>query len=77
MQIVMTSSTATEAQLFWGTAAPPGAAEGRSIRFKVEADGPHVYRMNVPPQESPLTTLRFDPLTMVGDVRIESIRVLR
>ncbi|MDQ0895950.1 family 78 glycoside hydrolase catalytic domain [Agromyces ramosus] len=77
VEITMTSSILTQAQLFWGTAAQPGAAESRSIRLKVEAGGPYVYRVSIPPQGSPLTTLRFDPLTAPGDIRIESIRVLR
>lgn len=77
VEVTMTSSVTTEAQLFWGTAAEPGAAEGRSTRFAVESGGPHVYRVNIPPQSSPLANFRLDPLTTVGDIRIESIRVLR
>ncbi|HET6671865.1 MAG TPA: family 78 glycoside hydrolase catalytic domain [Agromyces sp.] len=76
VEITMTSSISTEAQLFWGTVQQPGPAEGRSIRFDVTADGSHVYRMIIPPQGSLLDNFRFDPLTAPGDVRIERIRVL-
>jgi hypothetical protein len=76
VEITMTSSISTQAQLFWGTAAQPGPAEGRSIRFDVTAGESHVYRMLIPPQGSPLINFRFDPLTAPGHVRIERIRVL-
>ena len=77
VEITMTSSTAGEGQVFWGTADQPGAAESRSVRFGVDAGEPQVYRVTVPPQTSPVTTLRFDPLSTVGESRIERIRVLR
>jgi hypothetical protein len=34
------------------------------------------YRVVLPPQSSPLTGLRLDPLRSPGEIRIESIRVL-
>ena len=77
VEITMTSSTASAGQIFWGTVDQPGAAEHRSTRFGVAAGGPQVYRVSVPPQASPITTLRVDPLSTVGDLRIERIRVLR
>jgi hypothetical protein len=77
VEITMSSSTDGEGQVFWGTADQPGAAESRSARFGVDAGGPQVYRVSVPPQASPVVTFRIDPLSSVGEVRIERIRVLR
>jgi hypothetical protein len=77
VEITMTTSTTSEAKLFWGTVDEPGPAEARSGAFTVDAGGSKTYRVTIPPQSSPLATLRFDPLNSVGDVQIDSIRVLR
>ncbi|KQV05011.1 family 78 glycoside hydrolase catalytic domain [Leifsonia sp. Root112D2] len=77
VEITMTTSNTSEAQLFWGTANEPGPAEARSARFTVESGPSKTYRVTIPPQSSPLATLRFDPLNSTGDVQIDSIRVLR
>lgn len=36
-----------------------------------------VTLLPIPPQDSPITNLRIDPLTQEGDITIESIRLLR
>jgi hypothetical protein len=76
-EITMSASTASEGQIFWGTANQPGLSESRSTRFSVNAGGPHVYLVEIPPQDSPLTLFRLDPLTEQGTIRIESIRLVR
>ncbi|MCW3813995.1 hypothetical protein ONA91_05940 [Micromonospora sp. DR5-3] len=76
-EITMSSSTDSDAQIFWGTADEPFFAESRSTRFSVKAGGLHSYTVPIPPQGARLTMLRVDPLTVQGDVRIDSIRIVR
>lgn len=77
LEITMTSSIGGDGQLFWGTEASPGPSEGRSTRFGVEAGGEHVYVVPIPALDSPLTMLRFDPLSSQGDIEIDSMRLIR
>lgn len=73
VEIVMTSSTAGEGQLFWSTI-DGGLAEERSGVFEV-LDGTHTYTVVVPEQDATLNQLRLDPLRTPGDLALDSIRI--
>jgi alpha-L-rhamnosidase len=66
-----------EAQVFWTTAAEPAFSEGKSAKFGVAAGGMRTYLVPVPAFDGTLTGLRLDPLAGEGDIRIDSIRILR
>lgn len=74
VEVSMTSSTASGGQLFWATT-DGGFSEGRSGRFAV-AEGAGIYRVDIPPGSGSLRTLRLDPLSSIGDLAIDHIRVL-
>jgi hypothetical protein len=77
VELTMVSSTASDAQIFWGTEEQPFFSEGKSTKFSVQAGGPHTYVIPIPPQTSRVTMLRIDPLTVEGEVRIDTVRVVR
>jgi alpha-L-rhamnosidase len=76
LEIRMATSASGTGQVFWGTKDQPFFSEGKSARFPVET-GEYTYVVPVPPQSSPLTMLRLDPLAGEAEIKIASIRVVK
>ncbi len=73
VEVVMTSSTSGQGQLFWATT-DGGFAEERSGAFDV-VEGTQTYTIAIPEQGASLTQLRLDPLRTPGELEIDSIRI--
>ena len=77
VEITMEVPADGEGQLFWTTAAEPSFSEGKSAKFAVAAGAMRTYRVPVPAFDGTLTGLRLDPLAGEGDIRLDSIRIVR
>jgi len=66
-----------EGQLFWTSEAEPFFSEGKSTKFPVSAGGMRTYEVPVYAFDGTLTGLRLDPLSGEGDIRIDSIRLVK
>ena len=77
IQLTMKTSVSSGGQIFWGTEASPHFSEDKSVRFEVKSGDFNVYQVSIPPQDSPITTLRIDPLTQEGNITIKSIHLFR
>lgn len=65
---------ATDMQVFWTTEAEPGTSEDNSVRGRVRGRGNRFQTMEVFFQtESPVTSIRIDPLNKQGTVEIDAI----
>ncbi|WP_424533864.1 glycosyl hydrolase [Sphaerisporangium viridialbum] len=76
VEVTMSTSASSQGQVFWTTAAQGGFSEDKSAKFAVTGGGARIYTVSVPAQATRLTGLRFDPMTTVGDIRIDAIRIL-
>lgn len=62
----------------WATADAPAFDGSRRANFAVTAsDHMRTYHVELPPEPSPVTRLRLAPMGAPGDIKIDSIRVLR
>lgn len=75
VELRMKSASRGAGQVFWATRAAPNFHRDRSAGLAVKHDGEwHDYRVELP-VPGPLTSLRLDPGTAPGEIRIEHLRV--
>jgi alpha-L-rhamnosidase len=77
VEVTMEVGADNGAQVFWTTAAEPGFSEGKSTKFPVTGGGMRTYEVPVPAFDGTLTGLRLDPQSGPGDIRIDSIRIVK
>ncbi|WP_420810644.1 NEW3 domain-containing protein [Jiangella asiatica] len=77
VEVTMSVSADSGAQLFWTTDAEPFFSEGKSTKFAVTAGKSRTYRVPVRAFDGTLTGLRLDPLERDGEIVIDAIRIVR
>jgi hypothetical protein len=77
VEVTMEVGADSGGQVFWTTATEPGFSEGKSTKFGVTGGGMRTYEVPIPAFAGTLTGLRLDPQSGPGDIRIESIRIVK
>jgi len=78
VEITMTRTGSSKAQLYWSTDREKGSHKDRMKMIEVVPDGqPHTYQVGLSLGKDRLTQLRIDPAMEPGESRIHAIRLIQ